>query len=210
MVAHCNTRLHSLLKTVLGKIGDSYQAYCTTYKMHAMATCHGGTGHSLDRDLDILTEDPEHADINNDSTHSSNATVALGGPEAVGQPEDPVYNNQDRLTALMREINNLCQRVAAGEGQPAETLDHIQHELQNLLIAIHQPHPPASAEPLGEKIQQYTDTLLPCRNSQISQTPYCKINMFLLNIILPSWKIGSLILRQQQTSPVRVEHSLLK
>ena len=103
-----------------------------------MATHHGGAGHPLDRGLDILTEDPEHGDIN-DSTLSSDVTVALGGPEAVGHPEDPVYDNQDKLTALLREIKDLHQRVAAGEGQPAETLDCIQHELQNLSIAIHQP-----------------------------------------------------------------------
>ena len=88
MSVHCNTRLCSLLKTVLGKLGDQYQAYCTTYKTHAMTTCHGGPGCPLDRGLDSLTEDPEHADINNDSTHSLDATVALGGPEAVGHPED--------------------------------------------------------------------------------------------------------------------------
>ena len=62
-----------------------------------MATHHGGAGHPLNRGLDILTEDPEHADIDNESTHSLDATVALGGPEAVGHPEDPVYNNQDRV-----------------------------------------------------------------------------------------------------------------
>ena len=144
---------------VLGKIGDQYQTYCTTYKMHAMATHHRGAGCLLDKGLDILTEDPEHADIDNDSTNSLDVTVALGVPEAVGHLEDPVYNNQDRLTTLMREINDLHQRVAAREGQPAETLDSIQHKLQNLMIAIHQPHPPAPAEPLREAIQQYTDTL---------------------------------------------------
>ena len=127
MSAHHSTILHSPLKTVLGKIGDWYQAYCTTYKMHAMATCHRGAGHPLDKDLDILTGDSEHTDINNDSTHSLDATVALGGPDAEGHPEDLVYDNHDRLTALMREINDLHQRVAAGEGQPAETLDCIQH-----------------------------------------------------------------------------------
>ena len=62
------------LKTVLGKIGDQYQAYCTTYKTHAMATCHRGAGHPLDRGLDL---------------------------------GDPVYDNQDRLAALMKEINDL-------------------------------------------------------------------------------------------------------
>ena len=157
--AHHSTRLCSLPKTVLEKIRDWYQAYCTTYKMHAMATHHGGTGHLLDRGLYILVEDPEHTDIDNESTHSSDATVALGGPEAVGHPKEPVHNNQDRLTALAREINDLHQRETAGKGQPAETLDHIQHELQNLLIAIHQPHAPAPDEPLREVIWYYMDTL---------------------------------------------------
>ena len=136
MSAHCSARSCSLLKTVLKKIRDQYQAYCT-YKMHAMATHHGGASHQLDRGLDILTEDPEPTDINNDSIHSSDTTVAPGGPEAVGHTEDLVYDSQDRLTALMREITHLCQRVAAREGQPAETLDHIWCELQNLLKAIH-------------------------------------------------------------------------
>ena len=77
--------------------------------MHDMATCHGGTGCPLDRGMDILTEDPEHADINNETTHSLDATVALGGPEAEGHPEDPVYNTQDKLTALTREVNDLYQ-----------------------------------------------------------------------------------------------------
>ena len=67
-----------------------------------------------DRGLEILTEIQEYTDIDNESTHSLDATVALGDPEVVGHPEDPVYNNQDRLTALTREINDLHQWVAAG------------------------------------------------------------------------------------------------
>ena len=108
--------------------------------------------------------------INNDSSHSLDATVTLEGPEAVGHPEDPVYSNQDRLTALTRGINDLCQRVAAGEGQPAETLDCIQCELQNLSIAIHQPLPSAPAEPLREVIWQYKDTL--CTTQKQSNLTY--------------------------------------
>ena len=88
--------MHSPLKTMLGKIRDRYQAYCTTHKTFAMATCHGGAGCPLDRGMDILAEDPEHTDINNGSTHSSDATVALGGPEAEGHPKHLVYNNQDK------------------------------------------------------------------------------------------------------------------
>ena len=127
--------------------------------MHAMATHHGGAGHLLDKGMDILTEDPEHADIDNESTHSSDATVALGGSEAEGHPKDLIYDNQDRLTTLTREINDLYHRVEAGEGQPAETLDCIEHELHNLSIALHQPPLPTPTEPFREVIWQYTDTL---------------------------------------------------
>ena len=109
MSACHSTRTYSLFKTVLGIIGDRYQAYCTTYKMHTMATCARHAGHPLDRGINILTEDPEHADINNESSHSLDATVALGEPEAEGHPKDPAYNNQDNLTALTREINDLHQ-----------------------------------------------------------------------------------------------------
>ena len=72
-----------------------------------MATHHGSTGDPLDRGINLCVEDPEHTDIDNESTHSSNATVALGGLEAEGHPEDPVYNNHDKLRALTREINDL-------------------------------------------------------------------------------------------------------
>ena len=65
-----------------------------------------------------------------------------------------VYSNQVRLTTLMREINDLHQRVAAGEGQPAETLNCIEHEFQNFSMALHQPPPPTPAEPLREVIHQ--------------------------------------------------------
>ena len=107
MSAQCSTRTCSPFKTILRKIGDKYQAYCTTYKTHAMATCHRHAGCPLDRGINLNPEDPEPTDIDNDSTHSSDATVALGEPEAEGHPDDPAYSNQDKLTALMREINNL-------------------------------------------------------------------------------------------------------
>ena len=48
-----------------------------------------------------FTEDPEHTDIDNESTHSLDATVVPGGPEAVGHSEDLVYGNQNKLTALI-------------------------------------------------------------------------------------------------------------
>ena len=77
--------------------------------MHAMATYHGGAGHPLDRGIDLHTKDPEPTDIDNENTHSSNATIAFGGPDAEGHPEHPVYKNHNKLTALTREINDLHQ-----------------------------------------------------------------------------------------------------
>ena len=109
MSAHHSARMHSPFETLLWKIGDKYQAYCTTYKTHTMATQHRSRGCPLDTSIDINVEDPEHTDIDNESTHSSDATVSLGGPEVEGHPKDPVYRNHDKLTALIREINDLCQ-----------------------------------------------------------------------------------------------------
>ena len=78
--------------------------------MHTMATHHGGTGCALDRGIDLHADDPEPSNIDNECTHSSNATVALGGPEAEGHPEDPVYSNHNKLMALMREINDFISQ----------------------------------------------------------------------------------------------------
>ena len=100
MSAHHSTRMHLPFKTMLGKIGDKYQTYCTIYKTHAMATCHGGSGCPLDRDIDLHIEEATDIDNDDESTHSSDVTVALGGPEAEGHPNDPIYNNQDKLMAL--------------------------------------------------------------------------------------------------------------
>ena len=71
MSAWPNLKLHSPLKTVLNKLGDSSQTYINTYKTHTMATHHGGTGEPLDRDpmphkqgSDILS-DHHHEDMDN-------------------------------------------------------------------------------------------------------------------------------------------------
>ena len=64
---------------------------------------------TLDRGIDIHAEDPEHTGIDNEITHSSDTTVALGGSEAEGHPKDLVYNHHNKLTVLMREINHLHQ-----------------------------------------------------------------------------------------------------
>ena len=89
----------------------------------------------------------------------SDVTVALGRPEAEGHPNDPIYSNQDKLAALMREINDLTQWVEAGKGQQVERLDHMEQELQNLSIVLYPPAPPTPTEPFGEVICQDMDIL---------------------------------------------------
>ena len=68
MSAHCNLRSHSPLKTVLNRLGDNFQAYCNTYNTHAMATHHGGSGTTLDRDDNMTREDTD-VDIPQDFHH---------------------------------------------------------------------------------------------------------------------------------------------
>ena len=48
------------------------------------------------------------------SISGSDTTIALEGPEAEGHPDELVPSNQARLTALMREINDVCERVEVG------------------------------------------------------------------------------------------------
>ena len=98
-VSSSHTRSHSPHQTLLGKIRDKCQAYCTTYKTCAIATHQGGAGCPLDRGMDIHAEDPEHTNIDNKSTHSSDATVALGEPEAEEHPKDPVYQQSRQINS---------------------------------------------------------------------------------------------------------------
>ena len=98
MSAHHSLRSHSPLKTVFGKIGDTYQAYCHTYKTHAMATQHGGSGQPSDRDInahETTDTDMEHAQ----EFHHVNTNDF----------KDSEPNNHTRLMAITRELDDLCQ-----------------------------------------------------------------------------------------------------
>ena len=114
--------------------------------MHVMATCHKGTGHPIDRGINLYIEDREGINTgpnnDNESTSGSDTTIAFGGSEADGHPNELITSNQDKLTALMREINDLHQCVEAGESQPKEGLDWIEWELQNLSWFSYNPPQP--------------------------------------------------------------------
>ena len=146
-------------------------------------------GCPIDSDINLHIEDMEGINtglINHDeSTSSPDTTVALGGSEAEGYPNELIPSNQATLTALAREINDLHQLVEAREGQPAESLDHIEQELQNLSLML-QPQPsPTPTEPFGEVICEYTDTL--CAK-QTSLIPYYKRLLSLMSMILQNLK----------------------
>ena len=144
MSAHCNFRSHSPLKTVFNRLGDTSQAYCNTYKTHAMATHHEGSGQLLDMDSTLngkVTDDKILHDYHHEDTNDF---------------ENIEQENHTNLAALTRDLDDLHHRVQAGEGQPTEALHHIECRLQRLSIAL---CPSAPPEPLTNVLRQYMDSL---------------------------------------------------
>ena len=93
MSAHHNLRSCSPLKTVLNKLGDSYQTYVNTYKTHTMATYHGSAGQPLDRDT---TPHEQDTDILSDYHH-----------EDMDNFENVEHENNTILKTLTRDQDNL-------------------------------------------------------------------------------------------------------
>ena len=102
MSAHHSLRLNTPLKKVFGKIGDTFQAYCNTYKTHTMATHHGGSENPLDRDTDMTRETQTTVDTDVEDTQDFH-------PVETDHSEDLEHNNPAKLTALTRELDDLCQ-----------------------------------------------------------------------------------------------------
>ena len=142
MSACHNLRSHSPLKTVLKKLGDSYQTYINTYKTHAMVTHHGGTGQLLDRDT---TPHEQDTDILSNYHH-----------EDMDNFENVEHENHTTLKALTRDLDDLWHRVDTAKGQPMEAINHLECELHRLSLAFHFSAP---LEPLHDVLQQYTETL---------------------------------------------------
>ena len=102
MSAHHSLGSYSPLKTVFWKIGDTYQAYCNTYKTHAMATHHGGLGQPLDRDINVTREAHKATDTDIEDTQDFH-------PVETDHLGDLEHNNPARLTVITRELDDLCQ-----------------------------------------------------------------------------------------------------
>ena len=84
--------MHSPLKKVLNKLGDSYQTYVNTYKTHRMTTHYGGTGQPLE-----LDPNPQeyNIDIPNDY------------PEDIDDFENVEHENHMQLKELTHELDHL-------------------------------------------------------------------------------------------------------
>ena len=109
-----------------------------------MATYPGGSGQPLDMDT---TPNGKDTDVNilHDYHH-----------EGTSDFENVELENYTKLATLTRELDDLCHRVQAGEGQPTEALYCIEHKLQRLSIAF---SPLAPLEPLDDILKQYMDIL---------------------------------------------------
>ena len=129
------------LKTVLKKLGDSYQTYVNIYKTHAMATHHRGAGKLLDRDPNL----PEQG-TNIPSDHL----------EDMDNFENVEQKNHTTLKALTRNLDDLWHRGETAEGQPMEAINHLECELHRLSLMF---QPSAPPEPMDEVLQQYMETL---------------------------------------------------
>ena len=137
----CSLRLHSPLKSVLNKIGYSYQTYCNTNKTHAMPTHHRGAGQPSDRDSNL----PEQGtDIPSDHLKD------------MDNFENVEHENHTTLKALTRNFDGLWHRVETAEGQPMEAIHYLECELYRLSLTI---WPSAPPKPLDDILQQYTETL---------------------------------------------------
>ena len=88
-----------------------------------MATHHEGSGQPLDRDTKMRREEQPVVDTNVEAEQDYQS-------EDTSQFEVLEHSNPARLTAITRELDDLCQRIQAEEGQPTECLHHIEQELQ--------------------------------------------------------------------------------
>ena len=116
-----------------------------------------------DRNLNSHVEDTRNI-CNNESTNSSETMIDLRASEVDGCLGNLLPNSQADLNILAREIHTLQQHIEAGEGQPAEGLDHVdclELELQTLSLTLSMPptSTPTPTEPFGVVVHQYMDTL---------------------------------------------------
>ena len=142
MSAHQRLQTHSPIKKIFNKIGDSCQTYINYYKTHAMATCYGRIG-------DTSMNNSEHQDM--DANIQDNYQV-----DDINDLENIEPNHQAGLRDLTCKIEQLQQTIKANDNDPMDAISHLEYKLNQLAITL---HPPTPAEPIGEVLNKYTNTL---------------------------------------------------
>ena len=95
MSACHSLRSHSPLKSVFGKIGDTYHAYCHTCKTHVMATHHGGSGQPLGGDINVHEAVDTDIEQTQDFCHVN-----------INDFKESDTNNPTRLTLITRALDD--------------------------------------------------------------------------------------------------------
>ena len=111
---------------------------------------------TFDRDVNVTrdTHDTTDTDMEDTQEFHNVGTVNF---------EDLEQNNPTRVTAITRELDDLCKQVQVEEGQPCKALHCIEKELQRLSMSLNLP---ACTKPLGEVIKHYTNTVFSSETNQ--------------------------------------------
>ena len=140
MSACQNLQMHSPIKKILNKLGDSYNTYVNYHKTHTMAMHHRGIGKPLEKDSDpqenITIHDEYQAEIHDFDN------------------VEPDY--QAGLRVLTGEVEQLRQIIEANDNDPMDAINHLECKLNRLALTL---HPPTPLEPIEEVLHQYTHTL---------------------------------------------------
>ena len=115
-----------------------------------MVTHHRGMGQPLDRDD---TPHGEESEVNTPHDYHHEDTVDF---ETIEQ------EHHTHLANITWELDDLCHRVQAGEGQPAESIHCIECKLQRLSIMLHLS---ALPDPTND-VLQHTQPLLSSAQKQ--------------------------------------------
>ena len=76
-------------------------------------------GQPFDRDVNVTREEQPVVDTHVEVPQDFH-------PEDMNHFEDIQHDNPTRLTAISRDLDDLCQGIQAKEGQPTESLHHIE------------------------------------------------------------------------------------
>ena len=107
-----------------------------------MATHCRGAGQLLDRDT---AHHGQNTDILSDYHHEDKDNF-----------ENAEQETHTNLATLTQDLNDLCHRALAGEGQPMEAIHYIECKLHRLSLALCLS---ALLEPLDDVRKQYIETL---------------------------------------------------